>query len=86
LDFDGDLRLIELTGDSQHLLIRDGEGNWDAVLWRRCNDPACPEDACDLSEYAGQTIRLQPGTFNEQQDRVSVMYAEDISPQAAFGT
>ncbi len=87
LDLEGDPRLVQLTDDTQYLLILDGEGNWlDTLLWQRSNAQTWLEHTYDLTEYAGQTIRLQFGSFNDGQDGVTFMHLDDVSLQAAYGS
>ncbi|MGB3904254.1 MAG: family 10 glycosylhydrolase [Anaerolineae bacterium] len=83
--FSGDPRLLQVTDDTQYLLILDEQGDWlDTVLWRRSNARTWLEHTHDLIQYAGQTIRLHFGTLNDGQDGVTAMYVDDVSLQVTY--
>jgi hypothetical protein len=71
-----------LSGDVQYVLILDGYGNWiDTLLWQRKNTQAWALHSFDLSKYAGDTIRVQFGTYNDGWGGVTAMYVDDASFQ-----
>jgi len=85
MPFSGDPRLLQVTDDTQYLLILDQQGDWlDTVLWRRSNARTWLEHTHDLIQYAGQTIRLHFGTLNDGQDGVTAMYVDDVSLQVTY--
>jgi hypothetical protein len=55
-----------LAGDVQYMLILDRFGNWiDTLLWQRSDAQQWTSNTYDLSVYAGSTIKLQFGTYND---------------------
>ena len=72
-----------LSDDLQYLLILDQNKNWIGTLvWQRSNSKVWTNMQFDLSAYAGQTIMLQWGTFNNGTGGVTAMYVDDVSLQA----
>jgi hypothetical protein len=69
-----------LASDVQYVLLLDRYGNWiDTLLWERSDDRAWVEHEFDLSGYAGQTVRLQFGTYNDGIDGITSMYVDAVS-------
>ncbi|MBN1146190.1 MAG: carboxypeptidase regulatory-like domain-containing protein [Anaerolineales bacterium] len=72
-----------MAGDVQYLLVLDYYGNWlDTLLWRRSNEQYWRYFQYNLTAYAGQTILLQWGTYNNGWDGVTAMYVDDVFLQA----
>jgi len=68
--------------DVQYVLLLDYWGNWlDTLLWQRSNSQAWTFHQFDLSNYAGTTVRVQFGTFNNGWGGVTAMYVDDVSLQ-----
>jgi bacillopeptidase F (M6 metalloprotease family) len=42
------------------------------LLWQRSHE-------FDLTAYAGQTIKLNVGVYNDGQDGITAMYLDDVS-------
>lgn len=83
---EGDPRLVESADDAQYLLLLDEAGGWlDTLLWQRSDAQTWLEHTYDLTEYAGQTVRLHFGSLNDGQDGVTAMYVDDVSLQASYG-
>ncbi len=72
-----------LTDDVQYLLVLDQNQNWiGTLIWQRSNTQVWTNLQFDLSAYAGKTIILQWGTFNNGTGGISAMYVDDVSLQA----
>jgi hypothetical protein len=70
------------AGDVQYLLILDAYGNWiDTKLWQLSDSKVWTFHEIDLSNYAGWTIKIQYGTFNNGIGGVSSMFVDDTSLQ-----
>jgi hypothetical protein len=70
------------AGDVQYVLILDAFGNWiDTLVWQRQNVPTWTAKTFDMSAYAGETIQLQFGVYNDGLDGVTAMYVDDVSFQ-----
>lgn len=66
--------------DAQYILILDSTDNLLEVLsWQRVNDPAWRLRTFDLSKWAGTTIKIQVGTYNDGADGFTSMYVDDMS-------
>jgi len=71
---------VLLYGDIQYLLVLDLYGNWiDTLLWQRTNEQFWKYVSVDLSKYAGHTIKLQWGTYNDGWGGVTSMFVDDVS-------
>ena len=72
-----------LSDDLQYLLILDQNQNWIGTLvWQRSNSQVWTNMTFDLSAYAGRTIMLQWGTFNNGTSGITAMHVDDVSLQA----
>jgi hypothetical protein len=69
-----------MSGDVQYLLILDYWGNWiDTLLWQRSNAQYWQYYTFNLIRYAGSTIKIQFGTYNNGYGGVTSMYVDDVS-------
>ncbi|MFC1878615.1 carboxypeptidase-like regulatory domain-containing protein [Chloroflexota bacterium] len=69
-----------LSGDVQYLLLLDYYGNWiDTLVWRRSNEQFWRYWEFDLRPYAGTTLQIQFGTYNNGWSGVTSMYVDDVS-------
>ncbi len=69
-----------MAGDVQYLLVLDLYGNWiDTLVWQRLNEGYWKYVAVDLTKYAGSTIKLQWGTYNDGWGGVTSMFVDDVS-------
>ncbi len=72
-----------LTDDVQYLLVLDQNQNWiGTLIWQRSSTQVWTNLQFDLSAYAGKTIILQWGTFNNGTGGITAMYVDDVSLQA----
>jgi hypothetical protein len=70
------------SSDVQYVLVLDAYGNWiDTLVWQRSNAQAWTSQSFDLSAYAGSTIQLQFGTFNDGWNGVTSMHVDDVTLQ-----
>jgi hypothetical protein len=71
-----------MSGDVQYLLILNQYGYWiDTLMWRRGNERYWANFSYNLKKYAGDTISLQWGTYNNGYGGVTSMYVDDVSLQ-----
>jgi len=67
-------------GDAQYLLVLDENLNvLEVLLWTLENSQAWQEYTFDLDAYAGETIWLHFGVYNDGADGVTGMYLDDVS-------
>ena len=71
-----------LSDDVQYLLVLDHNMNWiDTLIWQRTNNTVWTNLQFSLKAYAGRTIYLQWGSFNNGNGGVTAMYVDDVSLQ-----
>ena len=69
-----------LSGDLQYVLVLDQYQNWIGTLvWQRSDEGYWHYYEFDLRNYAGKTIYLQFGTYNDGYSGISSMYVDDVS-------
>ena len=69
-----------LSGDLQYLLVLNERGYWtDTLLWQRTNDSDWQRFEFDLLPFAGRTIQLHFGVYNDGKGTLSAMYVDDAS-------
>jgi hypothetical protein len=69
-----------LAGDVQYALVLDQYQNWIGTLvWQRTDEGYWHYYEFDLRPYAGKTIYLQFGTYNDGYNGISSMYVDDVS-------
>ena len=75
-----EFELSTMSGDVQYLLVLDYYGNWlDTLVWQRSNEQYWHFMQFNLKPYAGLTIQLQWGSYNNGGDGVTAMYIDDVS-------
>ncbi len=76
-----------LSGDVQYVLVLDHDQNWiDTLVWQRSDEGYWHSFQFDLRKYAGSTIYLQFGTYNDGVYGVSSMFVDDVSLLGCTGT
>jgi hypothetical protein len=76
-----------LSGDLQYVLILDRYQNWiDTLVWQRSDQGAWEDYPFDLVRYAGQTIYLQFGVYNDGWNGITAMYVDDVSLENCLAT
>lgn len=69
-----------LSGDLQYVLVLDRYQNWiDTLIWQRSAEGYWHYYEFDLRRYAGYTIYLQFGTYNDGANGISSMFVDDVS-------
>jgi hypothetical protein len=67
-----------LSTDAQYVLILDENGDWiDTLLWQLSDDGEWTYHEYDMSPWAGQTIKLHFGVYNDGAGGVTGMYVDD---------
>ncbi|MEZ4633747.1 MAG: hypothetical protein R2856_02005 [Caldilineaceae bacterium] len=64
--------------DFFYAIVIRGDGSIDWLLRERVDSPRWREAVVDLSDYAGQTIRLQFGTYNNGSGGISRTFIDDV--------
>lgn len=67
------------AGDVQYVLVQDEEGNETPLLRVRSGEETWQHASLSLAKYAGQTISVQFGVFNDGQAGITSMVVDDIS-------
>ncbi|MDY6876690.1 MAG: M28 family peptidase [Chloroflexota bacterium] len=74
-----------LSDDAQYVLILDeSDQRIGTLIWQRRNDRAWTFHQFDLDDYAGQTIKLQFGVYNDGWGGATAMYVDDVSLEICF--
>ena len=69
-----------LGNDAQYVLVLDSNLNWiDTLVWQRSNNQAWSMHEFDLKKYAGRTIGLQFGSYNDGYGGITSMFLDDVS-------
>jgi M6 family metalloprotease-like protein len=76
---------LAMYGDVQYGIILDEDGNWiDTFVWQRTNDQRWKKYKIDLLDlnghnYAGETIKIHIGTYNDGYDGITALFVDDVS-------
>lgn len=74
--------------DAQYVLVLDPGGDpasvlddtlLETLLWVRSNSQVWTQYQFDLTKYAGRSIKIQVGAYNDGYDGITALYADDIS-------
>ncbi len=68
-----------LAGDLQYILIVKPDATWRWLLRERANRSTWEISAHDLSAYAGQTVAVQFGVYNDSAGGITAMYVDDVT-------
>ena len=69
-----------LSNDLQYVLVLDQYQNWiDTLVWQRTDEGYWHYYEFDLHRYAGSTIYLQFGTYNDGGYGITSMYVDDVT-------
>ncbi len=74
------------TGDYAYVFLRPEGGWWRVLQVLRGPTDGWQEAVHDLSAYAGRSITLRFGTYNDGRDQVSAMYVDEVSLQVCGET
>ena len=74
---------MSIVGDLQYVLLLDEDDAWiDYLVWQCSDSHVWQEHRYDLSEYAGRTIKLLCGVYNDGGNGVTGMYLDAVSLEA----
>lgn len=77
---------MPLTSDAQYVLILDEDGEWLETLdWQSSDAQIWIHKEYDLMHYAGRTIQLYFGVFNDGEGCAMAMYVDDVSLEVCYG-
>ncbi len=75
------------SSDAQYVLILDQNGNiLETLVWMRSNNRYWTQHQFNLTKWAGWTIQVHIGTYNDGKSGVTAMYADDVSLQVTSGS
>jgi hypothetical protein len=66
------------AGDFHYLMVRDDAGSWSTIFGGRENLGQWSFAEIDLGAYAGQTILLRIGAFNDGTEGVSSLTVDQV--------
>jgi len=88
LEYPPAVTLASLEDDAQYVLVLNQQGQQigPPLLWQLSDDPHWRlHDQIDLTGYAGQTVKLHFGVYNDGSDGVTGMYVDDVSLEICRG-
>lgn len=69
-----------LDDDAQYILLLDDQGDvLKTLVWERSSAAAWQQRSFDLTAYAGRTVQIHIGAFNDGDGRTSALYADGVS-------
>jgi hypothetical protein len=69
-----------LANDLQYVLILNQYDQvLETIMWQRSNSQTWTLKQFDLLDYAGYTIKVEVGTYNDGYDGITTMYVDDVS-------
>jgi hypothetical protein len=71
-------RTNDRANDVQYLLVLDQYGNWIDTLFWMLENKDWTRLEYDLRKYAGETIQINFGTYNDGLNGVSSLYVDDV--------
>jgi hypothetical protein len=78
--FSGEFIDAPLANDLQYVLILNQYDQvLETILWQRTNSQSWTLKQFDLLDYAGYTIKVEVGTYNDGYDGITAMYVDDVS-------
>jgi len=80
------LNETQMAGDVQYVLVLDEAFNIiDTLIWHLSNNQTWTEYQFNLTAYAGKTIWLHFGTYNDGYSGISSMFVDDVSLEICPG-
>ncbi len=77
---DGVVPATPLVGDQQYVLLLNPQNRVLArLLWTRSNSQSWQQSSFDLTAYAGQTVRVLFGVYNDGINGVSALFVDDAA-------
>jgi YVTN family beta-propeller protein len=75
-----------LSDDAQYVLVLNEAGTWiDTLLWQKRDDQEWRFHEIDMLDWAGKTIKLHFGVFNDGDDGATAMYVDDVELEVCTG-
>jgi hypothetical protein len=75
------------SSDAQYVLILDQNGNvLETLIWMRSDNRYWTQHQFNLTRWAGRTIQVHIGTYNDGKGGVTALYADDVSVQVTSDT
>ncbi|MFZ6027569.1 MAG: carboxypeptidase-like regulatory domain-containing protein [Chloroflexota bacterium] len=75
-----DIQQVALSGDLQYVILLDENLKWiDTLVWQRSNASEWQFYRFDLRKYAGETLYLQVGAYNDGWGALTALYADEMS-------
>jgi len=73
----------DLVSDAQYVLVLNEYGEWiDTLVWELRNDQKWNYYEFDLTHYAGGTIGLHFGVYNDGKGTIAALYVDEVSLKA----
>ncbi len=70
------------SADAQYVMVLDSGGKvLETLIWMRSNNRFWTQHQFNLTKWAGKTIILHFGTYNDKYDGITAMYVDDVSLQ-----
>ncbi len=79
------LASVNLASDWQYVLILQDDEIIGTLLWQLRDDRQWTYHEFDLMDYAGQTIKLHFGVFNDGSGGVTAMFLDDVALEVCRG-
>jgi hypothetical protein len=71
---------VTASNDAQYVQVLDSNNHLlETLLWTRSNEQTWGLYQFNLSKYAGQTVRVQAGVYNDGFGGVTALYVDDVS-------
>ncbi len=67
------------VNDSQYVVMRDESGTWHTLLMEHSNAGTWQQAEFDLTAFAGQTVTIRFGSYNNGRDGVTSLWIDDAS-------
>ncbi len=78
---------VQMSEDVQYVLVLDSNQNIiKTLLWQLSDSQAWTEYQFNLAAYAGRTIWLHFGTYNDGSNGISSMFVDDVSLEVCPGS
>jgi hypothetical protein len=78
---------MNLSSDSQYVLVLNPYGYiLETLLLQRSNAKSWVSHEFNLKKYAGQTIKIQFGTYNDGWNGITSMYVDDVTLEVCTST
>jgi len=70
------------ASDAQYVMVLDSNGNvLETLIWMKSNNRFWSQHQFDLTRWAGRTVIIHIGTYNDGSGGITAMFADDVSLQ-----